>query len=330
MAERSDDHLEELIHRADLDGLIALIDRLCSIGDFAGLHRLRRRAHDATRTGRQLWPAATLAEYRIALLAPPAEAAAVLDDTAGRFTIGPLTEVIAQDHTWAELEPHLDRSPLACSIAHERAIRGEIIEHPERLVPALDIPAVIADWEPEYVVAEYHPDGVDVPTPPIPPPTETIDTVGGAERLDDDVEMAVRQLVEGWTTTSDGHAEIACVSGGPAEALGAFGIARARLAPISGAEALAWLAWAGASGGAHGRRRGAALGRFGAWWTLAALIDALDEWPPSPTMLGAELERLRWWWWDAGEPATGWNLTLVVADESDEPVAWAIHANDAA
>ena len=36
-------------------------------------------------TGRQLWPAATLAEYRLALLATPEHVAAVLDETDGLF-----------------------------------------------------------------------------------------------------------------------------------------------------------------------------------------------------------------------------------------------------
>ena len=62
---------------------------------------------------RQLWPAATLAEYRLALHAPPRYVAAVLDESdglSGQFTIGPLTEVAAQHHTWDELCDELDRS----------------------------------------------------------------------------------------------------------------------------------------------------------------------------------------------------------------------------
>jgi hypothetical protein len=34
------------------------------------------------------------------------------------------------------------------------------------------------------------------------------------------------------------------------------------------------MGWTAASGGAFGRRRGAAAGRFGAWWALAAGDDA--------------------------------------------------------
>ena len=90
-----------------------------------------------------------------------------------------------------------------------------------------------------------------------------------------------------------------------------------------------WLAWAGASGGAHGRRRGAAAGRFGAWWTLAALGDLTDEWPVDPDALGALAAELRWYRWDAHEPAMGWQLQLAVEDP-EESVAWAILARDAA
>ena len=37
------------------------------------------------------------------------------------------------------------------------------------------------------------------------------------------------------------------------------------------------MAWTAASGGAHGRRRGMAAGRFSAWWTAAALTGLLDD-----------------------------------------------------
>ncbi len=103
---------------------------------------------------------------------------------------------------------------------------------------------------------------------------------------------------------------------------------RARWASLTSAEALGWLAWAGASGGAHGRRRGAAAGRFGALWVLAALADQLDDWPVPLAELGDVASEMRWWWWDAHEPATGWQLQLAV-DDPAEGVAWAISARDA-
>ena len=73
--------------------------------------------------------------------------------------------------------------------------------------------------------------------------------------------------------------------------------------PLTAAEAVAWLAWAGASGGAHGRRRGAALGRFGALWVLAAILDLADEWPVPLDLLGARADALRWFWWEPAAPS---------------------------
>jgi hypothetical protein len=87
------------------------------------------------------------------------------------------------------------------------------------------------------------------------------------------------------------------------------------------------MAWTAASGGAHGRRRGMAAGRFDAWWAAAAVTGVGDDWPAAA--LGAAVGRLRWFVWDAGEPDTGWWLRLAVED----PVsgrAWAVTAADAA
>jgi len=325
-----DDDLDELIHRADLDALVRLIDDRTATRDWDGLLRVRNRARAAVETGRQLWPAATLAEYRLALLGPPEHVAAVLDESdglSGRFAIGPLTEVAAQHHTWGSLEPHLDRGPRAAFVAHERVIRGERIDG-TRLPLVLDIPTRLAPWEPSYPLAVYHDAGAEFPAPELPAAWEPVETTGGAEPLDDDVELAVRQLVEPWTIASNGRVDVMCVEGDASAALGALGVRRARLAPLSPAEAVSWVAWAGASGGAHGRRRGAAAGRYGAWWLLAALGDLLDEWPVAADELGELAAELRWYRWDAFEPAIGWNLQLVVEDPT-EGVAWAIHASDA-
>jgi resuscitation-promoting factor RpfA len=326
--------LDDLIHRADLDGLVRLVDRCSDAGDWARLRRLRDRARHAVGTGRQLWPAATLAEYRLALLAPPEWAAGVLDEGSGRFTIGPLTEVIAQHHSWAEVAPFLDPEPRAAFVAHERVLRGETIDEASvaSLPNALDLPYQLAPWEPAYALATYHDSGAEFPAPPIPRVFVQIDVGSGRHgaRLDDAaVDLAVRQLVEPWTVSSDGRAELVAVEGDVAAALHALGLPAVGLAELAPGDAIAWLAWAGASGGAHGRRRGAAAGRFGAVWLLAALGDALDDWPLPVAELGSIADELRWWWWDAHEPVTGWQLQLAVEDPA-EGVAWAISARDAA
>ena len=327
----ADDVLDALIHRADLDGLVRLIDEVTGAGDWTRLRRLRDDARHAVGTGRQLWPAATLAEYRLALLAPAEWAASVLDEGSGRFTIGPLTEVVAQRHTWTELAPLMEVGPRAALVAHERALRGEGIEPASvaGLPDVLDLPYGLAPWEPPYALAEYHDDGAEFPAPELPSGLADVSLPATAPaRLDDNaVELAVRQLVEAWTAGSDGRAEVVAVEGDAASALRALGVPAARAVELEAADALAWLAWAGASGGAHGRRRGAAAGRFGALWLVGAFGDALDDWPPDD--LGELAGGLRWWWWDAHEPVTGWQLQLAVEDPADG-LAWAISARDAA
>ncbi len=325
-----DDDLDELIHRADLDGLVRTIDDRCSARDWAGLLRVRDRARQAVDTGRQVWPAATLAEYRLALLAPPEFVAIVLDERdglSGRFTIGPLSEVAAQHHAWAELGPLLDRGPRAAFVAHERVLRGEVIGHAD-LAPVLDLPLDLQPWEPRYAVATYTETGAELPMPDVTVTWTEIEAPGDTERLDDDVELAVQHLVEPWTESSNGKVDVSCVAGDAAAAIGALGVRHARLGALDPAAALAWVAWAGASGGAHGRRRGAAAGRFGAWWLLAALGDLTDDWPVAPGRLGELADELRWYRWDAFEPELGWGLQLAVEDPA-EGHAWAITAHDA-
>lgn len=322
--------LDELVHRADLDGLVRLVDAACSGRDWAAVLATRDACRAAVRTGRQLWPVATLAEYRLALWAPAEWAATVLDDESGRFTVGPLSEVVAQHHSLAELVAHVRAPHRLGLIAHERALRGEQV--PDDVANPLDIPFSPQRWEPDYVLAEYSDAGLADEPPPVPSLTDSSveQWPHDAEVIDDElVETAVRQLLDTWTAASNGRVSIRCVEGTAADAIGALGVTTGRRVRIGADAAVRWLAWAGATGAAHGRRRGAATGRFGAWWLLAALGDTTDDWPCPPEEMGDIATRLRWWWWDAGEPSLGWALQLAVEDP-DEGLAWAISAHDAA
>jgi hypothetical protein len=327
----SDDPIDDLVHRADLDGLVRLIDGLCASRDWKRLLRLRDRARSGVLTGRQLWPAATLAEYRLALHAPTEWAVRVLDEDSGRFTIGPLTEVVAQHHPLTDLLAHLAPSPRVGFIAHERALRGDPV--PADVPDVFEMPFELQPWEPDYQLATYSDEGIDAPPPHRPTRLER-GTPRAVDLIDDpSVSLAVRQLFEPWTADSNGRVEVTCVEGSAADAIGALGLRSPLLGSLDHREALAWLAWAGGSGGAHGRRRGAALGRFGTWWLLAALADRVDEWPVPPDELGEAAESLRWWWWNANEPhpldpGQGWEVRLAVED-ADEGYAWAISAIDA-
>lgn len=335
----TDDLLDGLIHRADLDGLVRLVDDRCATRDWAGLRRLRDRSRAAVETGRQLWPAATLAEYRLALLAPPDWAAGVIDDHSGRFTIGPLTEVIAQGHSFADLSPHLPPGPAAAFIAHERVLRGEHIADTltEHLPDVLELPFALTSFEPDYLVPEYTDNGVTdtAPAPVAPDRLVPVDAVAGRLLDDDDTEecrRALRDLVEPWTTRSNGRAEVVGTEGGPAEALHALGLRHASITEIPSADALARLAWAGASGGVHARRRGGALGRFSAWWTVIALTgiehDPTTRLADLADEMASALDDWRWWLFDSGEVTWGWSLQMIAADP-DEGIAFALSAHDA-
>jgi hypothetical protein len=328
-----DARLDSLIQRADLDALVRLVDDCTAAGDWRLLTEVRNRCRAAVATGRQLWPAATLAEYRLALVAPPEWAAPMIASDAGLFTIGPLTEVIAQHHSWAELHSLLPATPGAAVVAHERVLRGERLDPQTVAEPpnVFDLPYELAAWEPQYPLATYTDDGVDAQPPPIPDPSgeRTARGRSSVERVHDEgVELAVRQLVETWTASSNGRAEVTCVEGGGDDAIAALGVPAWTTQPLTLEQALAWLAWAGASGGAHGRRRGAALGRFGALWLVAAVLDQTADWPPPLDRLGAEAGELRWSWWDAGDAQHGWRLQLAVED-GESRRAWAFTAVDA-
>ena len=322
--------IDELIAQTDLDGLIRFIDASCTSRNWQQLFNVRNACRAAVHSGRQLWPAATLAEYRLALHSPAQWATEIITTEASRFTLGPLTEVIAQNHVWAELVNRLPYSPQSTFVAYECALRGQTIDEPDALFPALEIPAQCGSWEPDYQLAIYSDNEATFPAPPLPHSinAENIDSSTG-QRLDEpEISQATSHLVEAWTVQSNGRCESVVTDGDALNALGALGITSASLRPLTSESAMAWMAWAGASGGAHGRRRGAATGRLSAWWMLAALNHSIDTWPLSSLEAHEFAEQWKWWWWDAQELPIGWQLQLV-AHNSTTNQAWAVRANDA-
>jgi hypothetical protein len=322
------DRVVQAVERGDLDELTRLIDGLCEARDWDALVELRDRCTRAVERGKQLWPAAHHAEYRLALEAPAPWAAAMLVEGAGRFALGPLSEVAASTHTWAELAPHAPGGPIAALAAHERVVRGEDLRAATPVVPpVLELPYALEQWEPSYPVAQYRPHTADFPSPAAPVLHDV--RVETAPRVDDRASLdALLALVAAWTAGSNGRAEARAVQGDAPGAIGALGVRRARLGRLSVADAFAHMAWAAASGGAYGRRRGAATGRFDAWLAGATLAGLDDPWPPDGATLGVALGELRWYAWDAAEPVTGWALHLAVEDPR-RGLAWAIAATDA-
>jgi hypothetical protein len=317
------------VRRADLDELLRMVDGLCASRDWSTLVTLRDRCRAAATTGRQLWPVAAHADYRLALEAPGPYAAAVLVKGSGRFALGPLPEVAASTHRWSELADHVTPGPVATLTMHERVVRGEDLTDAELVgPPVLELPLRLEEWEPAYELAEYHADRAEFPAPPLPDLAEVRLTAPSPAITDDDGRHALRELVAAWTRESEGRADVVAVDGDAAGAIAALGPRRVRIGSLTPAAALSLMAWAGASGGAHGRRPGAAAGRFGAWWAVAALGGLLEDWPVPPERLGATVARLRWYAWDAAEPLTGWRLQLAVED-AERGRAWAIAAGDA-
>jgi hypothetical protein len=292
--------------------------------------QLRDQCRRALQRGRQLWPVAANAEYRLALEAPAPWAARMLEPGTGRFALGPMPEVAAVHHRWDDLAEHAPPGPVAAMAAHERIVRGEDLTGDDRVDPyVLDVPLVLQDWEPAYPLAEYHAHKADFPSPEVPAMTAVDIDDDDPVRLDDrEVSRSLTELTLAWTAESNGRAEAVGVAGSALDAVAGLGLRRARLARVAPHDALAWMAWAGASGGAHGRRRGMAPGRFAAWWAVAGVTGLLDSWPVPPDELGEAAEYVDWYLWDAGEPDTGWSLRLAVEDPA-EGTAWALTATDA-
>ena len=320
------DDLTTLVEGSDLAGLIRRIDGLASSREWDGIVDLRDRCLEAVDRGKQLWGVAQFAEYRLALDAPGPFAGDVIREGAGRFALGPLWEVAASTHEWSELSPHVEDRRLRTLIAHERVLRGEDVPSSETDALVLEVPLGVEPWEPAYPVAAYRPDRADFPEPDwtdlewteLPDPVERL-------RADDAVE-ALEVLIAPWTEQSNGRADGVAVAGSALEAIRTLGPHRVRAAEIEGSEALAFMAWTAASGGAHGRRRGTPVGRMHAWWALAALLglDEIDD----LDALGEGLGELTWIRWDPGDQIGGWACHLAIEDP-DDGLAWAISAVDA-
>lgn len=325
--EPSLDHLSipELIELGQPDPLIRRVDALVGRRDWAGMIDLRDRCHEAVERGKQLWGVAHHVDYRIALDADPDLAASVVDSAASRFTLGPLTEVAAANHTWAELEPDLPVGPSRDIVGYERALRGD---PPTGANPVLEIPIELAEWEPAYALPNYKSDRVQDDPPGVD--TGPVVALGepGLAITDLETTEALAHLASTWTEHSNGTAEALAVEGSAESAIAALGLKEAQVVEISLKQAMALMAWTAAGGGAHGQRTGGASGRFAAWWALACLTEFTDEWPPDPAELGEAGNELRWFWWSDLYPSTGWACRIAVEDP-ETGYAWVLNAADA-
>ena len=310
--------LSELIEAGDLNGLLRAVDGLCSARAWEELLDLAGACEAALERGKQLWPITAHIDYRIALEAPGDYAAGVLGSELSRFVLGPLTEVAASTHRWDELAPHIEAPQAAAYVAQERVLRGERLDGDERAHPdVLELPLHLEDWEPTYPLATFRSDHVEVAEPWDPAaPLEPI-TARPAPALDDpDLVNALLDLVQPWTAESNGAARAMIVEGDAIGATSSLTFGTLNMGRLGLDEALQRLAWAAASGGAHGRRRGAAFGRSMAWYTAALLADV--EWPSDAATLRNAADALEWYRWDEGEAEEGWVLRIAVHDPAND------------
>lgn len=309
--------LYDLIEAADLNALLRAVDGMCAAREWEELLDLADACDDALDRGKQLWPISAHVDYRIALEAPGEYAASVLTPDVGRFAHGPLTEVAASTHSWEELAPHLPDPVTASYVAQERVLRGEVLDADERAHPELvDVPLRLEPWEPPYALATFRSNLVEVQEPSGPRSAWTEVSAEAGPAVDDsEVVDALLELVTPWTSESNGAARAVVVEGDAAAAIAALTYGTFRLAPLTVDEAFRQMAWAAASGGAHGRRRGAALGRFSAWYTAALLADL--PWPAEAREVGDAAARLRWFVWDEEGPEEGWILRIAVEHDAE-------------
>ncbi|HUS62442.1 MAG TPA: DUF6183 family protein [Acidimicrobiales bacterium] len=329
------DHTPELVELGDVDELVRQVDRLVDARDWDGIADLRDRCNAALQRGKQLWPAATQAEYRLALQAPPSWAVSVLHPGAGRFALAPLTEAAASNHSWTELAAHLrGHGPMAALVAQERAVRGEHV-NPDSLDDlaraACEIPLSIQPWEPAYALPTIEAHKLEEAT--LSPMKEMViaerPTTAASPRQSE-TSRALIAVAGAWIKESNGHGIAVEVDGSRLDAVAAIAPIETgafRIVDVEPAEAMRWMAWAASSGGAYGRRPGAAAGRVAAWWAAAALTDLVDDWPVDPDDLGQAIAELRWSLWDDGAPGRGWCIRLAVEDP-DHDLAWALAAHD--
>lgn len=315
----------------DLDELIREVDRLAEQRDWDELNRLRIYARKAFERGHQLWPAGDWAAYRLAREADAELASLMINEDAARFALGPLAEVAASTHTWKDLEPFLDEGPARASVFVERIMRGESCEPYDEYSLHRSAPPVIGSWEPEYLLATYHLDRVEIPELPSAEFAPQGLPHADLEPGDPPGAEALEAVVARWRHQSDTAIATSAIDGSAIAAIAALssqqGGSEIILAEQTCAQALQYLAWAGATSGLSGRRAGASVGREAAIVVLMATAGLPED--ATAAELQEASQELRWYQWDIATQSGGLKCRVAIEDPT-ESLAWAIDAYEPA
>lgn len=317
----------DLVEAADLNSLLRQVDALSERRDWDGLMLLERMCRQAVERGKQLWPIAEHITFRLVLEGPPEIAGPLVVPGKARFAPGPLSEVAASTHTFAELAEHLSSSQAREMVAAERVVRGEDLSDDPRAHPqVLELPLKLLDVEPAYRVATFHRDHVEVQEPSHFGPWETSTPSPGEIVGDEELEEALLDLVRPWFEESTGTAEVRVIDGDLRQAIGSLGSHEVAAAEIGFSQALELMAWAAAGGGVFGRRRGAAYGRFAGWWAVCQMCDL--PWPPQAEEFSDRGSKLEWLAFDrTGDEPSGWRFGVACCSQ-EEGWACALYARD--
>jgi len=311
--------LSELVEASDISGLLRYVDSRIKDREWSDVLEAGIRCRDALERGKQLGGVAQYVEYRTALDAPAPLAASVVEEGAGRNTLGPLWEVMASTHNWADLEPWLEPGRVRMMVAHERALRGDKIDEAEIEGTPLVTPLHLLDWELACPPAVYRPDGADFPNPETTG-FEDLEISPGTDAIEDiESEDALYDLVRPWVDQSNGAAGVVVIEGTAESAIATLGATSARGADVDLAAALAHMGWAAASGGAYGTRRGNPVGRSYGWYAAATLLDV------DPHELADHRDEGQWMLWTSSQNLKGWNLGVALEHDG---LAFALYAHD--
>lgn len=277
----------------------------------------------------------------VALEAPAGIAAAAAelfpDDDKG--SPGPLWEVVAQNHTWRDLTPHLADPRTRHLTAHTRVLHGEDLRAAADLDPQpLDAPLCLLPWE----AATWH-STLDIPE---------YDRTGssGCTIWACPSQLADPKPLPVTTVRPAPHAAVALLDrlspatqayafhGTAWEAASVVATDRARMprgqrwqglrgregSQVRFADVYPSLVHLATGEGPYARRTGQALGRTALWKALAAMADGTPA--AGPDSVTALVERLHCVVWQEPDDEI-WYLHLAMEDPA-QGIAWVLTGND--